>query len=86
MRYGWLVLLFGVNFTLIGLLIDRVLADSSDKGFIVLIFGYVALVVINLVVWGLLALLKSKLSGPMGTCVGVLSALFVPLLIYALNT
>ncbi len=86
MRHGLPVFLFGINFTLIGLLIGRVVGDSSDKDSIVLIFGYLVLVVVNLVVWGLLVLLKSRLSGPVGTCVGVLSILFVPLLIYALNT
>ena len=85
MRNGWLIFLLGVNFTLIGLLIGRVAANANDKAPGVLVFGYLFLVVLNLVGWGLLVLFKSKLARPMGTCVGVLSVLFVPLLVYALN-
>ncbi len=83
MRNGWLVLLWVINVTVIGLLIGRVKAINNDKAPLVFLFGYPVLIVANLVVWGLLALFKSTFTGPVGICVLFLVLLFLPLLLYA---
>ncbi len=84
MRNLWKIILWGINLTTVGLLAAYVINSPNDKAPIVFIFGYLVLVAANLLLWGLLALLKSRFTGPMGTCVSILSVLFVPLLIYAL--
>jgi hypothetical protein len=83
MHKVWPVLLWAVNVTIIGLLIGRVKEIDNDKAPLVFLFGYPVLIVMNLVVWGLLALFKSRFAGPVGNCVLFLALLFLPLLLYA---
>jgi hypothetical protein len=85
MRNVWLVLLGVINVTILGLLIALVLESNNDKASIVLIFGYLILVAANLLLWALLALLKSWLTGPMGNFTVFLALLFLPVLVHALN-
>ncbi len=84
LRNVWQVLPWAINATIIGLLLTLVLESNNDKASIVLIFGYLVLVVANLILWGLLALFKSRFTRSLGTCILFLSLLFVPVLIYAL--
>jgi hypothetical protein len=58
--------------------------SNNDKASVVLILGYLVLVAANLILWGLLALCKSRFTGSPGKCILFLSLLFVPVLIYAL--
>lgn len=85
MRNVWPVLLWATNLTIIGLLTGWVMDAGNCKAPLVLLFGYLALVVANLVLWGLLALFGSRFTRPAGNCVLFLALLFLPLLIYALN-
>ena len=79
------VMPWATNATLIGWLLTGAVGNGNDKERIVLLFGYLLVVVVNLTLWGLLVLLKSNFHGPMGKYVLILSVLFVPLLVYALN-
>lgn len=85
MKYVSMIIIWAVNLSLIILLTARIIAIDNDKGPIVFIFGYLGIVVLNLIAWGIVSLIKTKLAAQMGRSVAILAILFVPLLIYLIN-
>jgi len=85
MKYLGTIVIWIVNLCLIVLLTARIIAIDNDKGPIVFIFGYLGIIVLNLIAWGILSLIKTRIAAHMGKSVAVLAILFVPLLIYLIN-
>jgi hypothetical protein len=76
------IIILIVNAILIILLIASITSDSNDKSTIVFIFGYVVILGLNLFLWMILGLFKSKLENEMGKIMIGLAIAFFPAYVY----
>lgn len=75
-------IIFFIDLVLIIALTWRVIDIDNDKMYIVFVFGYGVIVVLNLALWTILALFKSALAKNFGKIIIGLIILFIPLWIY----
>jgi hypothetical protein len=84
-RYLGTILIWTINLILMALLTNNLITDANDKSPTVFIFGYLVILIFNLLVWGVTSLFNSPFSRQIAKVVMILSLLFVPLLAYMLN-
>ncbi len=77
-----IILLWAATLVLVGLLTARVSGENSDKGPIVFVVGYGSILIVEFVLWGILKIVKSAFSKPVGWLVLLLLILLIPLLNY----
>ena len=81
MPIGSLIIVI-INLFLISLVTYRVVTVDNDKGIAVFMFFYFVLIGLNLILWAVLSLFKSRLKIKMGRIISGLVILFISILIY----